>query len=140
MRVSRLMVLTALAAGGCGGQVSVDDGASTSAALSASEQHGHDVWFKSTFGGEKFFSLILPQAPFNLPVGFDDIISIDPELPELLQLQMELSQPTYKLNNAGKIIVEKAPDGTRSPNLADAVMITFNPATRSTELWKKLGT
>jgi hypothetical protein len=76
----------------------------------------------------------------HLPVGFDDIISIDPELPELLQLQMELSQPTYKLNNAGKIVVEKAPDGTRSPNLADAVMIAFNPATRSTELWKKLGT
>jgi phage terminase large subunit len=76
----------------------------------------------------------------RLPVGFDDIISIDPDLPELLQLTMELSQPTYKLNNAGKIIVEKAPDGTRSPNLADAVMIAFNPATRGYELWAKLGT
>ena len=76
----------------------------------------------------------------RLPVGADDIISIDPNLPELLPLTMELSQPTYSINNVGKIVIDKMPDGMRSPNLADAVMIAYGPSTRVYELWKKLGT
>ena len=40
----------------------------------------------------------------------------------------ELSQPTYKVNQVGKIVVDKSPDGARSPNLADALMIRFAPA------------
>jgi phage terminase large subunit len=71
-------------------------------------------------------------------VGVDDIISIEPNLPELLQLTMELSQPTYSINNAGKIVIDKMPDGMRSPNLADAVMIAYGPATRVYEIWSKL--
>ena len=39
----------------------------------------------------------------------------------------ELSQPTYSINSAGKIIIDKTPDGTKSPNLADAVMMRFAP-------------
>jgi hypothetical protein len=39
---------------------------------------------------------------------------------------MELSQPTYSKNGVGKILINKAPDGTRSPNLADTVMIRFS--------------
>jgi phage terminase large subunit len=68
----------------------------------------------------------------------DDLISIDPSLEELTALTMELSQPTYKLNSVGKILVEKQPDGMRSPNLADAVMICFQPSTRTMETWLKL--
>lgn len=56
----------------------------------------------------------------------DEIISIEPNTPNRQKLVMELSQPTYSLNTAGKILVDKAPDGTRSPNLADAVMIAFS--------------
>ena len=41
---------------------------------------------------------------------------------------MELSQPTYSINTAGKILIDKQPEGASSPNLADAVMIAFNPA------------
>jgi len=51
------------------------------------------------------------------------ILSIRPDLPLLSKLTMELSQPTYSINLTGKIVVDKAPDGMRSPNLADAVMI-----------------
>lgn len=55
-----------------------------------------------------------------------DIISIDIDDPALLaQLQVELSQPTFDTDNAGKLIIDKAPDGTKSPNLADSVMIVF---------------
>jgi hypothetical protein len=31
------------------------------------------------------------------------------------------------------------PDGMRSPNLADAVMIAFQPSSRAIETWIKLG-
>lgn len=62
--------------------------------------------------------------------GPDDIISLSSSLPFLTKLQAELSQPTYTLNTVGKIVIDKAPDGTRSPNLADAVMILFGRADR----------
>ena len=75
----------------------------------------------------------------KLEVDKDSIISINPELPELSALIMELAQPTYHLNEAGKIVVDKQPDGMRSPNLADAVMIAFNPAARTLEVWNRLG-
>jgi len=60
----------------------------------------------------------------------DNLISIRPGLPLLTKLTGELSQPTFSLTNAGKIIIDKAPDGTRSPNLADVVMIAYSRATR----------
>lgn len=56
----------------------------------------------------------------------DDLISISSALPLLGKLQQELSQPTYSLNSAGKIVVDKKPDGTKSPNLADSVMIRYS--------------
>ena len=40
---------------------------------------------------------------------------------------IELSQPTYSQNSNGKILVDKKPDGARSPNKADSVMIAFAP-------------
>lgn len=75
----------------------------------------------------------------RLPVGIDDIISIDPKLPDLLPLQMELSQVQYGLNSAGKVQILKQPNGTRSPNLADALCICFQPASSTLELWARLG-
>ena len=36
---------------------------------------GREIWLKSTFGGERFFSLILPNPPFNLPLGFDQMLT-----------------------------------------------------------------
>lgn len=59
------------------------------------------------------------------PYDKDNIISISSTLPELGKLQIELSQPTYSINTAGKIIIDKAPDGMRSPNHADAAMIVY---------------
>ena len=54
----------------------------------------------------------------------DLIISLPKHLPLSLKLQMELSQPTYLLR-LGKIVVDKMPDGARSPNLADALVIRY---------------
>lgn len=61
---------------------------------------------------------------------------IDPK--ELALLTTELSQPTYTKNGVGKILVNKQPDGTSSPNRADGVMICFNPQVSSLNVWNKL--
>ena len=55
------------------------------------------------------------------------LISLPEDLPHLSQLQDELSQPQQKTSGTGKIIVDKAPDGAKSPNLADAVCMCFWP-------------
>ena len=65
----RLLFVCLVASAGCG--IEADQVSEATAALSPTLQHGKDVWFKSTFGGEKFFSLILPNAPFNLTLGLD---------------------------------------------------------------------
>lgn len=58
----------------------------------------------------------------------DEIISISSTLPMRNKLLTELAQVTYALNTIGKMLINKTPDGSRSPNLADAVMIQFSKA------------
>jgi len=60
----------------------------------------------------------------------DELISISPDLKHLARLSVELSQVTYKLNTVGKVVIDKAPDGAKSPNLADAVALRFAPRFR----------
>ncbi len=69
----------------------------------------------------------------------DEIISISSDIEDLGQLVIELSQPTYSLNGAGKILIDKAPEGTRSPNLADAVNICYFPTKKVADVWAALG-
>lgn len=71
----------------------------------------------------------------------DMIISLSSEhinAKELAMLTTELSQPTYTKNGVGKILVNKQPDGTASPNRADSVMICFNPQIAALSVWGKL--
>lgn len=58
----------------------------------------------------------------------DALISISSKLPTLAKLTLELSQPTFSENGAGKLLINKQPDGTKSPNLSDSVMIAYAPA------------
>lgn len=57
----------------------------------------------------------------------DEMISLDSRMPKIRQIQKELAQPTIGPNGAMKQLVDKAPDGTRSPNLADAIMMAYFP-------------
>lgn len=57
----------------------------------------------------------------------DELISLDSRMPLLHQLVKELAQPTYGGNSSLKTIVNKKPDGTKSPNLADAGIQMFFP-------------
>jgi len=58
----------------------------------------------------------------------DTLISIDSKIPLLRQIEKELSQPTATKDPiTGKMMVDKTPEGTRSPNLADAIVMAYNP-------------
>jgi len=57
----------------------------------------------------------------------DRIVSFDPSLPMLKKLLVELSQPIYKQDTSGKLLIDKQPEGMPSPNLADAVMMVYAP-------------
>ncbi|ELJ2880485.1 TerL protein, partial [Salmonella enterica subsp. diarizonae] len=69
----------------------------------------------------------------------DEIISISSTMESKDKLIIELSQPTYSINGVGKIVVDKQPDGTRSPNLADSVMISYAPMNSALNIWELLG-
>ena len=59
---------------------------------------------------------------------FADIISLPRDMRGLASLRKELSQPTRAVNGALKLVVDKKPEGTRSPNKADALVMAFWPA------------
>lgn len=57
----------------------------------------------------------------------DELISLPSDMPGLATLRKELSQATRGKTGALKMIVDKKPDGTRSPNMADAVVMMYWP-------------
>lgn len=61
----------------------------------------------------------------------DQLISIDSGVPYLNELRDELSQPVFTHDGKGKIVLVKKPEGTRSPNIADAVKMAYFPITKA---------
>jgi len=61
----------------------------------------------------------------------EELISLDGNMVLLQQLMKELAQPTSVKSTSLKILVDKKPDGTKSPNLADAVVMAFFPIDES---------
>ena len=57
----------------------------------------------------------------------DELISLDGNMPNLLKLMKELAQPTKGESADLRMIVNKTPTGTNSPNLADAVVQAYFP-------------
>ena len=58
----------------------------------------------------------------------DQLISLPSTIPRLHQLKKELSQATAsRSSGAMKLVVNKTPPGTRSPNLADSVVMAYYP-------------
>lgn len=79
------------------------------------------------------------RARAGLPYDPDNLVALPSDLPELDALVSELSQPTYTRSGTGKILIDKQPDGTKSPNRADSVMIVYNPALSVLDIWARLG-
>lgn len=71
-----------------------------------------------------------PAQPGEHTVDADDLISLSSGMKKLPQLLSELSQPVYKESATGKLAVDKTPEGMKSPNLSDAVMMAFAPRRR----------
>lgn len=59
-----------------------------------------------------------------------ELISLPSTLPNLRKIEKELSQATASTGARMKLVVDKAPDGTRSPNLADAIVMSFWPVNK----------
>lgn len=57
----------------------------------------------------------------------DELISIDGTIALLQQLMKELAQAVRKPSSRMKMMIDKQPDGTKSPNLADAVVMAYFP-------------
>ena len=57
----------------------------------------------------------------------DTLISLDPGMERLRQLEKELCQVTAGPGAGLKLLINKTPSGTKSPNLGDAVMMCFWP-------------
>jgi Phage terminase large subunit. len=69
----------------------------------------------------------------GLPYDPAEIISFDSKkiTPKALtKLTQELSQPTWSQNGSGKILIDKAPQGSRSPNYADQCMMLYSKRAR----------
>lgn len=58
---------------------------------------------------------------------FDELISLPSGLLGLHSITDQLSQATYKHDGAKKMLINKTPDGTKSPNEADAIMMCYWP-------------
>jgi phage terminase large subunit len=87
----------------------------------------HANYLKARADAEKEGIVFLDKPPvFN----FTAMISISSSMTGYWDLVNELSQPTWSQKPDGKLLVDKAPDGARSPNRADAVMIAFAPKKR----------
>ncbi len=57
----------------------------------------------------------------------DELISLNTENPLIRKLEKELAQPTMTQDGRLKMIIDKKPDGTKSPNLADAAVMGYFP-------------
>ncbi len=58
----------------------------------------------------------------------EELISLPSTLENLQKLKQELSQVVYKkMTGTNKVQIDKKPDGTKSPNLADSTVILYNP-------------
>lgn len=67
------------------------------------------------------------------------LISLPSSLPHLHKLRKELSQATRGKTSSLKMVVNKSPEGTRSPNMADAVVMAFWPITGPSMKHIKIG-
>ncbi len=89
------------------------------------------AWWDLRYRFQETYKAINGKTDFNP----DSIISLSGQLNHLNKLISEISQPTYSENNVGKILVDKMPDGSISPNLADALMICFSRQKRTVGFW-----
>ncbi len=86
------------------------------------------AWWNLRIRFQKTFRALRGDAEYPA----DDMIFISDTMDKNTRMKLcnELSQPTYSFNTAGKMQINKKPDGAKSPNLGDSAMIYFAHKTR----------
>jgi len=84
------------------------------------------AWWRTRVLFQNTYRAVIEGKPYSP----DEIISISSKIPKYQKLITELSRPTYSINGVGKMVIDKSPDGTKSPNMADSVMIQVSRVTR----------
>jgi hypothetical protein len=69
----------------------------------------------------------------------DTLISIDSRIDNLRKLEKELCQVTAGKGARLKMVINKTPDGTKSPNCADCVMMDYWPIDSGYDITKFMG-
>jgi len=64
------------------------------------------------------------------------LISLPRNLKNIDQIEEELTQPHHGTSGTGKTMVDKQPNGSRSPNLADAINMAFYPCAGANNSWE----
>lgn len=80
-------------------------------------------WWRLRIRFEKTWKYVTKGIKYPI----DELINIRSDVPYFHEFCQELSQPTYGHTTAGKMIVNKRPEGTKSPNLGDSGMMAYNP-------------
>lgn len=81
-------------------------------------------WWELRLRCYKTWRMVNGEGTYN----HDELISLDSKLPLLHQIKKEISQPTAaKSGKKLKMVINKTPDGTKSPNLGDATMMAYWP-------------
>lgn len=80
-------------------------------------------WWMLARRFEKTFNAVTKGQSYPM----DEMISLPSDLPKLQTIRKELSQATRGSSGALRMVVNKSPEGTRSPNIADAIMMAYHP-------------
>jgi len=83
------------------------------------------AWFEVS---RKFYRTWRARTDPDYKFDPNDLISIRSDIPLLRQIEKELCQATMTMSpKTNKLVVDKSPDGTRSPNVADAIVMCYFP-------------
>ena len=88
------------------------------------------AWWSFRIRVYKTWRMVQAKLGNGDPVFYprDELISIDSKIPIRHQLIDELGQAVRKENTSSlKMVVDKQPDGTKSPNVADAAIMAYFP-------------
>ncbi len=99
---------------------------------------------------EDYYRNLKAQAWRNLSLRFErtyravvngekfdtaDLISINSKMKHIQALKLELEQPQRKDDGSGKMLVDKKPEGFKSPNMADSIMMLYAPVIKRNSLF-----
>lgn len=91
------------------------------------------AWWELRLRFERTYRAVTEGVEYNP----DELISLPSDLPRLRQIEKELGQATAsRTSGAMKLTVDKSPSGTKSPNLADAIVMAYWPIEGSTYGWE----